>query len=239
MTSPIRKKTGIRPPKILFSLICALVIFLAGLAVFAYLGQNKTLEKTVARKGYQFAKPSHQIKQFKYTGHLNSRRLITIQSAILTIRKKKLGFVRIGLLQTIELVNADITLYTYPEKDTQEMPDMDSLKTMFKTKSNPIQSFGNVSGVDLFPVTVTLLSDNQRMASLSAGACSLSFSETQAIFTHNVVLTSGKNQLKVDRLFLNTENGMLKGENFIFDTPGRTRSGQWITADILLEKVSF
>jgi len=84
----------------------------AGLIFLCYHQRASNLvyeRKDVSR--YQYPKPRHDIRGFRFDGTHEGKRTISIKADRFSIDKKKLGFFRFGLMNVARLENAFIHIY--------------------------------------------------------------------------------------------------------------------------------
>jgi hypothetical protein len=73
-------------------------------------GKNPA-KKPAKNPGYSYAKPSQRIKGFKYDGYDGPHHLLSITCRSLIISRKKLGFVRFGLMKEAILTNGHFKFF--------------------------------------------------------------------------------------------------------------------------------
>ena len=137
---------NIKKSTLKYSLISILILVLSG-TIFIYMRhQTSTSHNTQQEVSYQeHLKHRFQIKGFKLARFDDAGKVLSIKAGTFTIKKKKLGFFRLGLIHTAEFENAIIDLYLkrkVPVDDTvdstnlikEELPSLEDTLPSFSTK---------------------------------------------------------------------------------------------------------
>ncbi|WP_300461046.1 hypothetical protein [Desulfobacula sp.] len=198
------------------------------------------------KKTYRYAKPSQRIRGFQYDGYEASHHLLSIRSSQVTIRRKKMGFVRFALIKEALFEEGHIKLYMPVDPQTAINPDTDgiadpaglqrALGLMTSKDSKLLSNFKNVSSILIRPVIIEMYNDNRLATSISGGSCAISLTRRNIIFTGSVIVISGNRKLMLDRLALNPENTLLTGTDYVLYTPKGKTAGKQITTDLSLQK---
>ena len=110
----LRKSDPINFPIILTALVIlgfACVIFLYAFQPSQKIASNP-MRDTLAGTSSQ----NHDIQGFRYTGAFEGRKVISVRADRFLIRKKKIGFLRFGLLNEVRFDNARIDIYGRQKK---------------------------------------------------------------------------------------------------------------------------
>jgi hypothetical protein len=232
-------------------ILTTLVITGLTLIFFIVTSKNRTAKKTETpthqnKKAYRYAKPSQRIKGFQYDGYEKSHHLLSVRSSQVTIRRKKMGFVRFALIKEALFEEGHIKLYTPVDtqtainSSTEGISDPASLQRvlglMTSKDSKLLSNFKNVSSILIRPVTIEVYHDKHLATSISAGSGAISLTRQTIIFTGSVIVISGKRKLMLDRLALNPENTLLTGTDYVLYTPEGKTTGKQITTDLSLQK---
>ena len=195
-----------------------------------------------------------EIRGMTYDGHLDGERVLSIRAERFSIEKKKLGFLRFGLLNVAKFENAFIRVYgqsVIPEKGDRETapgPNQDSLagdhrselsfKGAFSKKTLPTFPIKNISSVLMEPVTVELHNEKTVVTSISASSADLRLKRKRITFKGNVTAVSGDRRLTADRVDFFPEHGVIKtGRQFTLKMPFKKLEGSQLTADIFLKPI--
>jgi hypothetical protein len=204
--------------------------------------------------GYQYARKPHRIKDFTYTSHVGEKKEIVIQCSYLTVNRKKIKGLRLGLIKEAVLVNGVIQLYQYPQNTNPASPETvvsdqnntspgsqkyrNVLETIAAKDSPLVSSFKNVTSVTIHPVVVELYTHNQLATKITARSAVFDLTQRNIIFSGQVHVLSGNRELSLDRLTLNPENKQLAGTDFQLTTPDGHTSGKQIITDLYLRKIN-
>lgn len=192
-----------------------------------------------------------EIRGMAYDGNLDGERVISIRADRFSIEKKKLGFLRFGLLNAAKFENAFIQVYGQsgvPEKGDRKIPpglNQDkfngsrqselSFKGAFSKKALPTFPIKNISSVIMEPVTVELHNEKAVVTRISASSADLRLKRKRITFKGNVTAVSGDRRLTADRVDFFPEHGVIKtGGQFTLRTPLKKLEGNRLTADIFL-----
>lgn len=197
---------------------------------------------------YRYAKSSQSINDFRYDGHAGSKHLISINCRNLTIRRKKIGFIRFALMKEAILKDTVIKFYTHTDtnktldagNDTVRLEDADiqkALEMITSKDSKLLSNFKNISSIIIQPVIIEFYTNRQLATSISAFSATINLSRQTIIFRKNVIVISGKYKLMLDRLELNPENRLLTGTDYALYSPHGKTAGKTITTDFSLQKV--
>jgi len=232
----------------IFKIVLLAIMLITGLSLvfFIVTSKNQPDQKNKNKTGYRYAKPSQSITGFRYDGHTDSKHLISITCRNLTIRRKKMGFVRFALMKEAILTEGVIKFYTYT--DTKKLPSDDdaamlddagiqkALESIISKDSKLLSNFPNVSSIIIHPVLIEFYKNKQLATSISAQSGTISLSRRKIIFKKTVVVISGKRKLMLDRLELNPENKLLTGTDYVLYSPDGKTAGKSITTDFSLQK---
>lgn len=207
-----------------------------------------------------YAKPRQRIKGFRYDGYDGANHLLSITSRNLTISRKKLGFVRFGLMKEAILEDGHITFFHTTDPQIKQITKMGAGANIAAAVDGPVPDdtiikkalglmisrdksstrlagFKGVSAIIVRPVKIELYKDKQITLSISALSAVFSPVNGKIIFTKRVVIISGNRKLMLDRVELNPENSLLTGTNYVFYSSGvKQTQGRRITTDFSLQK---
>jgi hypothetical protein len=218
--------------------------------------QTETEDPAVGKgkTGYGYARPAHRIKDFTYTSHVGEKKEIFIQCSYLTVSRKKIKGIRLGLIKEAVLVNGVIRLYQYPRENNRKSPEKtepdqnstsqgaqkprDVLEAIAAKDSPLVSSFKNVVSVSIHPVVVELYTHNQLATKITARSAVFDLTQRVIIFSGRVHVFSENRELILDRLTLNPENKQLTGTDYRLITPDGNTSGKQIITDLYLGKIN-
>ena len=193
-----------------------------------------------------------QISGFKFNGHYDGKKIISIKADKFTIEKKKLGFFRLGLLNVARFKNAVIDIYGQrietgeealpmsavqaPEKsqaDTQRSSI--SFSELFTGEALPSFSVKRISSIMIEPVCLNLYDGKSLISQITASSANIRLRKRDILFEGDVLVKSGLASLKSDHLILMPENGALRAErHFVLETPEKRLEGERLTTDLYL-----
>ena len=221
------------------------------------------IENKKSQKRYRYAKPSQRINNFSFDQHKGSKRVLSIRSRNLIVRRGKIGGFKFALVKEAVLNDGIIKFYYETASDNNSKNDshmgstnnadsdtknIDSNnidnKELTKTfdlitsrNSKFLSVFKNVSSIVIHPVTIEFYNNQQLATSIAAASAVIKLATKKIIFKHNVTVISGKRQLTVDSLEFNPENRLLTGTDYVFISQGETKKGKTITTDLNLQRV--
>jgi hypothetical protein len=206
----------------------------------------------------RYPAPRYDVRGFRFDGHREDRRTITIKADRFSIQKKKLGFFRFGLMNVARLENAFVDIYggrPKPEDSNTKVRSSQhenrSAPEDFKPRAVSSQNFtfGDVfaknallsfpvkrlSSVVLEPVRVRLHDEQSVVTEIWAASATIRLKKRDVLFTGGVRLVSGSKILTTSELVMAPERGvLLTNQGFKLETPEKELQGQGLTTDILL-----
>jgi hypothetical protein len=234
-------------PRIFFSLLFMGCV-LAGVVVFHHQdrGSNLLPEKQEGPR-YVFPRPRHAMTGFRFDGVHEGKKTVSIQADRFVVDKKKLGFLRFGLMNTARLTNADIDIYgAGPDRtlhQTQkDLPDVEVHNSNRKTfghffSQKTFSSFPvkRVSSISVEPVVVRLHDETYGVTEISADSASIRMKKRKVLFKGRVRVASGSKVLTTDQLSLSPEDGTITCEKyFSLKTGTEQLEGQGLMTDVFL-----
>ena len=181
-----------------------------------------------------------QIKGFNFAKFEDAEKVLSIKADTFTIKKKKLGFFRLGLIHTAVFENAVIDLSLkrkVPVDDTietiqtrEELPSLKDILPSFSTM--------RISSIILKPVCLTLRDEHSLLTQITSNSAIIKLTKKNIRFTGNVHVVSGDKSLTTERLNFLIEDFVMKArQHFILETPGEKIEGKQITLDLSLDVV--
>jgi hypothetical protein len=226
-----------------YSLLFILILVLFG-TIFMFLRDRSFTSRDTQQDvpHQKHLKYRLQIKGFNLSRFEGSKKVITIKADEITIKKKKLGFFRLGLIHTAVFENAIIDLYlkrkipvdyTIPVDDTILIrEELSSLKDTFASLGTK-----RISSIILKPVCINLRDENSLLTQITSNRAIIK-SKKNILFTGDVHVVSGDKSLITEHLTFLTEKFKLKADrHFILETPGRKIEGNHITVDTSLDVI--
>lgn len=238
-----------------FVYFLSLVFFIVG-TVFVYYHHRTSIRRKDIQEVPALRYPRHrlQISGFKFTGHYDGKKIISIKADKFTIEKKKLGFFRLGLLNVARFKNAVIDIYgeraapgknataKSPAQDTGSTthisarpvaPDFSSLFTDGTLPSFPAK---RISSLIIEPVHVNLHDEESLVARIAASSAIIRLRQRDIVFKGNVIMESGPRMLHTDRLSLLPEHALVRVERqFVLETPEGRLEGNKLATNIFLK----
>ena len=186
-----------------------------------------------------FSKPFLDITGFRYTRTENTQRKFVIQADRLYLQKRKIGFVRFGLMKELIIDNATINFY----KASDQKIDFETLiKGAFKAKSNggltPEAGMlpKSLSKILISPVTLKILSEEGKpITTISANSLTFNLKNRPLVFDGNVQIHSGNRVLNAHSLSVISNDGrLIARHNAMLKTPERTIIRDVLQTDMFL-----
>ena len=208
----------------------------------------------------QFKPPAapFDIHGFQFNCRVAGKQNISIQADRFTIRKKKIGFLRIGLLNEVILTNASIKIYGEKNKNVVEAvkgdvsqkenvmsdPQDSSQELVFaevlSKEMLPSFTMPNVAAISVEPVRISLYDDQNVVTSISANSAAIRLTSQDVQFKGNVRVVSGDRILSTDELALVPHKAILTTKrHFNLRTATGSQKGQRFSSDVFLRHVNF
>jgi len=236
--------------KIIFPL---LLTCLAG-ALFLYF-QHRTSEKpevpekTAVRT---YPEPRHAIEGFQYEGHHEGRKILSLHAEKFQIEKKKIGFLRFGLMNVARFTKATLDIYgkrvesegsTAPETSSRPtltlpapVPDQNiSFKGAFTEQAMPSFPGQKIASIIMEPVIVRLRDQTSTLTKISANSATIRLREGEILFKKNVRVESGSRVLTTEELSMVPKDGLLRTrQRYVMKTPEKWFAGEGVTTNMAL-----
>jgi hypothetical protein len=190
--------------------------------------------------GRQSTSQRLEFRGFRYDGNLGGKRVISIKADRFSIEKKKLGFLRFGLMNVALFENAFIRIYgDKPDESHENSKQKLSFKGSFSKETLPSFPVKRISSIVMEPIDVELHDEHSAVTRISAASATLGLRKRIIVFKGDVRVVSEDRVLTADRLNLLLETAVIKtGGNFLLKAPGKQREGHRLTTDIFLRPVS-
>jgi hypothetical protein len=182
--------------------------------------------------------------------------VLSIRADAFTIEKKKVGFLRFGMMNMALLKNATIDLYgksgrlenkKVPEKNAEESdqttaspPQSTGLSFADMFEENALPSFPKkrIHGIEIAPVCVNLHHNDSLVTRICAGSSAIRLRDRSIVFKDQVRVTSGSKVLTTTELSLYPESAVIKTVHPYQLKVGTTvRQGTRMTWDITLNSI--
>ncbi|MFH2093245.1 MAG: hypothetical protein ABIJ31_12860 [Pseudomonadota bacterium] len=224
---------------------------MVGVILFVFMMSGKKPQQTTqalskSESGYKYARSSHRINKFSYTGYADTKKILSIQCRYLSIHRKKIGGLRFNLIKEAVLEDGLVQLYRYTkpaegQADTASLPGNSdlahALKEITSKDSKLLSNFKNVASIMIQPVKIEIFTNNTSTTKITAGSAFFNLTEQNIVFSKDVTVICAGRTLRLDRLEFNPENEQLAGSDYVLNTPDGESSGKHITTDLNLVKV--
>ena len=221
---------------LLFSLVCLFI----PVALSLYPRDVTVKNDFNDSSNYRYPKPQHIIQGFHYDGWNGNEKVITVEADRMSIRKKKLGFFRFGLVNIVQLENASIRLYGIGGLDGQKTDQPDggmTFKGAFSKEALPAFPAKRIASVEMNAVSVEFYDEKAVVAKISANYATIRIKERKIIFKGNASVIAGPRVLMTDRLSLYPEKAMISTRHrFTLNTPEKQEKGRGLSTDIFLRE---
>jgi hypothetical protein len=225
-----------------------------GGAVFLYL-QYRTPEKpavTEKTPRRTYPEPRHAIEGFQYEGYHEGRRILSLHAERFQIEKKKIGFLRFGLMNVARFTKATLDIYGKRVKqegptasDTSSLPILTlpaslpdsgvSYKGVFAKQALPSFPGQKIASIIMEPVVVKLRDGATVLTEISADSATIRLSEGEILFKKSVRVESGPRVLTTEALSMVPKDGLLRTEQrYVMKTPEKWFAGESVTTNMAL-----
>ncbi len=189
--------------------------------------------------GYAYPRPRHEIQGFKYEGIVQGRKNMMITADSFTIQKKKIGFLRFGLLQEAVLINAKIHLYGIDLSETGNggKSTMDGSFDRVFSSDELMFTPERVASVRLMGVAFYLHGDANRVTGFSSQKGEIRFKDKKILFTKQARAFFDDRQINAGRISVTLDKPFIVASQGVSYRSGETLwSGQRLTTDLLLNR---
>lgn len=171
-----------------------------------------------------------------------NRRIITIKADKFLVEKKRLGFLRFGLMNEVRLDNAVLAIYAdkiqnggIDKKHRKIRSQRLTYKNLFSEKTlSPISS-KRICSVTMTPVRIELHDERTTFTIISADSGKIRLTKRDILFMGNVRLVSGDKVLLTDQVRLIPEKGEIECDHpFTLTSSGQKRTGNHLFTDVFL-----
>lgn len=241
----------------LFLCLFLAAIIGAGLVLFFQYGDQKTPEKPTPKTFPRRTQHALKIRGFQFDGHHEGRKVLSIRADAFTIEKKKVGFLRFGMMNMALLKNATIDLYgkrgglekkQMPQKNREESDQTTarppqsaglSFADMFEKNALPSFPQKRIHGIEIAPVCVNLHHNDSLVTRICAGSSTIRLRDRSIVFKEEVRVSSGSKVLTTRELSLYPESAVIKTIHPYQLKVGTTiRKGTNMTWDITLNSIA-
>ncbi|RLB32851.1 MAG: hypothetical protein DRH12_19025 [Deltaproteobacteria bacterium] len=187
------------------------------------------------------------IEGFRFDGYKNGNKVISIEADRFSIQKKKLGFLRLGLLNEARLQNGFIRIFCHSPTElfpNQNHPSLInnpsvSFQHIVSKESLPPMPVKRLSSIVIAPIHLELYRNQVLVSKISADYAKIRLVKSDIVFKGNVVLTSATRILTTNFLTFNPTSGTIecKGK-YLLNRHGHNISGRHLITDVLLLKSS-
>jgi len=230
------------------ALVLIPVVLLVSVLLFVSYQSTSIQDKPEVETSPNYAKPRHEIKGFRFNSNREGKDVVSITADKFSIRKKKLGFFRIGLMSEAMFENAVVHLYgrellegnqpSSKEKGPnfrQKIPRVLTFDGVLKKEALPSFPIKRISAVIMEPVSLVLHDERSVVTQISAISSVIRLKNRDILFRGNVRVVSGGRVLTTDHLSLKPVNAALRTDGqYRLSTPEKNKEGKGLTTDIFL-----
>lgn len=236
--------------KIIFLLLLAC---LAGAAVL-YVQHQASEKPAVIQKTPDriYPEPRHAIEGFHYEGHHEGRNILSLHADKFEIGKKKISFLRFGLMNVARFTNATLDIYgkriqstggTGPETSSSKkmtlpapLPEQGvTFKGAFTEHALPSFPGQKISSMIMEPVVVRLRDGTSVVTEISADSATIRLNKGEVLFKKDVRVTSGSRVLTTEELSMVPKDGLLRTkQRYVMKTPEKWFAGEGVTTNMVL-----
>jgi hypothetical protein len=178
-----------------------------------------------------------KVEGFRFDSIKDGEKIFSIKADNFTIEKKKLGFLRLGLINTAVLNNAVLDIYLNENNTKSSENGSDFFKSSLPSLSESLPSLPTkrISSVRIEPMCLNLWGEKYLITQITSKIAIIGFKKQNILFEGNVQVTSGDKLLSANRLKFSPENSLMKTEgHFIFKTGQKMIEGERISVDFFL-----
>lgn len=181
-----------------------------------------------------------KVEGFCFDSFKDGDKVFSIKAENFTIEKKKLGFLRLGLINTAVFNNAvlDIYLTENNAKSSDSGSDLVKASLPSLSKSLPTLPTKRISSIRIEPMCLNLWDEKTLFTQITSKIAIIGFKKQNIIFEGNVQVVSGDKHLSANRLKFYPENYLMETEgHFIFKTDQKRIEGEQLSVDLFLNLV--
>lgn len=217
------------------SLLVAMAGIVALLVFFVIDSRSPTGKAHDSRKASPLQTADRSvIRGLGYTVNMGEEARITIEADEFRVGKKKVGFLRVSLLNEAEIRNARIKIVKEPAKPASQGPDapqpstpkpeqkeegnilMDSAKAFLteleSSKAFPGMSSKKIVSVKIAPIDFQIHEGTAPLLKISAGQAGFDLKNRKIVFKDRVDLSAGKESWTGDELSIDPQSGRVTGK---------------------------
>jgi len=193
---------------------------------------------------------TNTIQGIKFTHHFKERKLFSIQAENVSLKKKKIGFFRIGGLKQLELKNMMFDYYEpfsdikkqllQKSKSSDKQEPFDLLSCFSKTeRSLPVFKDSNISGFAAKHAVIRYHHSDGSITIISSSYMDINNRKKAFVFYDNTSVHYKKKFLLCKkRLYLNLKNyDLISNNRFTFIDNGKMTKGRGIKTNLRLDKI--
>jgi len=202
------------------------------------------------------SRPSLNIEGFAYEDYQGNRKTLSIKAASLVVDKKKIGFFRFGLINTVRLNNAEIDIYA-PERDTIPSPSYSHLdhnilnteiqggakridfRSVFSPKIFKSISRKQIASIKIEPAIIRIYDDTRALLTIKCGYLKINLRSGLSIFEKGVQVATELKTLTTEQLNFIPDRCLLRTDKaFLLKTPQGELRGNCLETDLFLDHVT-
>ena len=218
------------------------------------------------RRRFKPPAPPLDIQGFHFNCRVAGKQNISIQADRFMVRKKKIGFLRFGLMNELLLVNGDIKIYGEKNKNIPGAAKQDKIQTSIQDAIQDDTMIGGpqnssreliftevlspemlpsfvmpkVTAISVEPVQISLYDDQKVVTSISARSATIRLTSQDVLFKDNVTVSSGDRVLTTGLLNLTPGKAILTtAGHFKLQTSSGSQQGQRLVTDVFLRPLIF
>jgi hypoxanthine-guanine phosphoribosyltransferase len=230
----------------IFVLTVSAVVCAAGLSGFLFPRPGEgTRGKAVFSMPAKISNPRHEMIGMRYDCNYKGDRLFSVNADRFSVRKKKVGLFRFGLMSEAFLQNGVIDIYSSSwrqeeigGKNPEIVLDGKTLSAndlLFQEMISVIHA-KRLTSMEIMPVSIAFHDGLQGEARISAKAASVRLKDRGVLFVGDVRLETGSKMLKTSRLLLDPASEEITVRNgFVIIANNQERSGTELVSDIFLK----
>jgi hypothetical protein len=195
------------------------------------------------------------IRGFQYSNYYKGKKSLNIRAAKFSVEKKKIGIFKLSPFKVVLFRDAEIDFFGTTKKPIDKTsPPSKALSGSENATIKHDISFKGVLSQEMMPpsvlkgavsaicepVKINLYLDDAPVTKIQADKAIVDPRQQRMILSDNIRVTSGFSHLLTDRLEIYPETGLFEMNNkYVLETQGETITGDKLTTDFFLKKVSI
>ena len=226
-----------------FFLVLVLVVITILLFIYFPKSTLNTEHKRNNISRYPYPEPEHKIRKFSFDSVFGGRKILSIEADLFSINKKKLGFLRFGLMDVAMFKNANVQIFGSSKKTDTHEKQQNRFKSLifndiFSKDTLPAFLTKRIFSVRMEPVCIKFYDDNVIITEISSNSATIRLKKQDILFKGHVRVVSESKSLTTSQLRLLPEKAIIEiNQHYILKTIEEQIEGHKLTTDIFLNSM--